>query len=78
VQHLDIAKVIKNYRKRQETYLIDGNFESIHYFVNPTEGTPVETSRFLRYLDLEWVDPVLKESFPHTFIAEVYILETIY
>ena len=60
---IDIDKHIKNYRNRQETALIDRNFESKHYFINPTEETPVETSRFLRHLDLEWVDPILKELF---------------
>ena len=64
MQYIDIAEVINNYRKRQEICLINGDFESKHYFVNPTEETPVETSRFLKHLDLEWVDPILKVLFP--------------
>ena len=61
---IDIDKQIKNYRNKQETALIDRNFEGRHYFVNPTKETPVETSRLLKHLNLEWVDPVLKQLFP--------------
>ncbi len=38
--------------------------ETIKKFIDPTEETPVETSRFLKHLDLEWIDPILKELFP--------------
>jgi len=64
VEYRDVDKQIKKYRKNQEIFLIDRDFENKHCFVDPTEDTPVETSRFLKHLDLELADPVLKELFP--------------
>ena len=64
MEYRDVDKQIKKYRKNQEIFLIDRDFENKHCFVDPTEETPVETSRFLKHLDLEWADPVLKELFP--------------
>jgi hypothetical protein len=62
-EYWETDKQIKKYRKKQEIFLVD-NSTKRHYFVNPTKETPVETSRFLRFLDLGWVDPILKELFP--------------
>ena len=64
IAYWDVDKQIKKYRKKQEIFLIDGNFENKHYFVDPTEKTPVETSRVLKFLNLEWADPILKQLFP--------------
>ena len=63
MQYRDVDKALKTYRKKQEIFH-DSSIADKHYFVNPTEETPVETSRFLKHLDLEWVDPILKELFP--------------
>jgi len=64
VEYRDVDKQIKKYRKKQEIFLIDGNFENKHCFVDPTEETPVETSRVLKFLNLEWADPILEQLFP--------------
>ena len=59
----DADKRIKSFRKNIEKQLQDSTAEK-HFFTNPTEETPVETSRFLKHLNLEWVDLILKELFP--------------
>ena len=48
--------------KKLEIYL--GNQNDHHGFLNPTKETPVETSQVLRFLDLNWVDPILQKLFP--------------
>ena len=59
----DADKRIKSFRKKIEKQL-QGSTAEKHFFTNPTEETPVETSAFLKHLNLEWVDPILKELFP--------------
>jgi len=63
VQERDIDAVIKSFRKKQET-LLNNNPTEKYSFINPTKETPVETSRVLRFLNLDWVDPVLQKLFP--------------
>jgi hypothetical protein len=63
VSYRDVDRQIYKYRKKQEIFL-DDHFVDEYCFVNPTKETPVETSRVLKYLNLEWVDPILKELFP--------------
>ncbi len=48
--------------KRLETYL--GNQNKHLEFTNPTKETPVETSRFLKHLNLSWIDQLLQQVFP--------------
>lgn len=59
----DIDGQIKNYRKKQEIFLND-NCVKKYCFINPTQETPVETSQVLRFMDLSWTDPILKQLFP--------------
>jgi len=63
VQYRDVDKALKTYWKKQEIFH-NRCIADKYYFVNPTERTPVETSRFLKHLALEWVDPILKKLFP--------------
>jgi len=63
VPYRDINKALKTYWKKQEIFHDDIYIEK-HCFADPTQETPVETSRVLKHLDLEWVDPILKELFP--------------
>lgn len=60
---IEIDKLIKTNRKNLEKE-IDNSGTQFPLFKNPTEDTPVETSEFLSHLNLEFLDPVLKEMFP--------------
>ncbi|MEA2054978.1 MAG: hypothetical protein U9O96_07750 [Candidatus Thermoplasmatota archaeon] len=60
---IQIDKLIKTNRKKLEKEI--GNIGTqFPLFKNPTEYNPVETSEFLSHLNLEFLDPVLKEMFP--------------
>ena len=63
IAYRDVDSAIKSYWKKQEIFH-DSSIADEHYFVNPTEKNPIETSKFLKHLDLEWVNPILRRLFP--------------
>ena len=63
MQERDIDTVIKTFRNNQEIFLDDNTLEK-HCFVNPIKETPVETSQFLCFRDLSWIDSILQKLFP--------------
>ena len=63
IAYRDVDSAIKSYWKKQEIFH-DSSIADEHYFVNPTEKNPIETSKFLKHLELEWVNPILRRLFP--------------
>ena len=60
---IEIERLIKSNRNFLDKE-IGRKYESPSLFINPTEESPVETSEFLSHLNLDFLDPVLKEMFP--------------